>query len=341
MQAVLGVVTLLLFGLAVAASAAFARPLAVRLGVLDMPDGGRKRHQVPTPLVGGVALMAPLGLVAAGSALWAPAFAPILAVAALANLGFLVLGFLDDRRHVAPKVRLLVSLALILVFVAIEPDLVVRTIDAPSLGWTVALGALAVPFAVVCLIGLLNAVNMADGKNGLVIGLASSWVAMLLAYAPDGLVPYLACFLLGLLILLPFNLAGRLFLGDAGSYSIGVTVGVLAMYVHGQNARLPAVLVMLWLLVPVLDCLRLIATRMIEGRSPFSGDRNHLHHRLMLWFPWPASLAVYLALAIGPAVLGCLVPDAAPALVLLSAGLYLVVIRLTRPVSEPARKLLA
>ena len=169
-----------------------------------------------------------------------------------------------------------------------------------------------------------NAVNMADGKNGIVIGLSLLWVVALVAFGPMHLRPFLVVFAAGLAIALPFNLRGHLFLGDSGTYAISIVVGALTLYVYSVNfTALPADFVMLWFLVPVLDCLRLMVTRVITGRSPFSSDRRHLHHILWQLLPPPGALGVYLGLVAVPAILAALAPTATLLLVVI---LVLVVI---------------
>ena len=122
---------------------------------------------------------------------------------------------------------------------------------------------------------------------------------------------YLQLLMLGLAILLPYNLLGALFLGDAGSYSIGATIGLLMIYVHNQaDGALPMLTVVLWLMVPVVDCLRVMMTRSGDERSPLSADKNHLHHRLARHWRWPICLLIYLGLVAAPGSVGRSVPGA-------------------------------
>ena len=159
---------------------------------------------------------------------------------------------------------------------------------------------------------------MVDGMNGLLIGLALFWTGCLLLYAPDHLTIYLQLLMLGLLILLPYNLLGVLFLGDAGSYSIGATIGMLMIYCHNQaDGALPMLTVVLWLLVPVLDCLRVMVTRLYNDRSPLSPDENHLHHRLARHWRWPICLVIYLVLVACPGLVGAIWPSATLAMLML------------------------
>jgi UDP-GlcNAc:undecaprenyl-phosphate GlcNAc-1-phosphate transferase len=156
------------FGLTVLVCCSLAGPVGRLLGVIDYPDGGRKSHARPTPMVGGIALMVPLLLVAlAEGTLYGGNF-EIFTALLLVGGGFLVLGWYDDRHHIQPTVRLLVATAVFGAAILVQPGL---TITALDLGVVVPLGVAALPFTILCLVGLQNSINMADGMNGLLIGL--------------------------------------------------------------------------------------------------------------------------------------------------------------------------
>ena len=319
------------FALSVVACCSFAGPVGRLLGVIDYPDGGRKSHARPTPMVGGIALMVPLLLVALG--IMAAGHAPLRIYSSLviAGLGFLVLGWYDDRQHAPPSARLVVASGLFGAVILLQPELLLTSIDLGARQAAIPLWLLSFPFTILCLVGLQNSINMVDGMNGLLIGLAMFWTGCVLLYAPDHLVVFLQLLLLGLTILLPYNLSGWLFLGDAGSYAIGATIGILMIYCHNQaDGALPMLTVVLWLLVPVVDCLRVMLTRMWQDRSPVSPDDNHLHHRLARHWRWPVCLVMYLLLVAGPGSVGALWPDATLAMLVLSVASYLGLLRVTR-----------
>ncbi|RMD87314.1 MAG: hypothetical protein D6807_08100 [Alphaproteobacteria bacterium] len=122
--------------------------------------------------------------------------------------------------------------------------------------------------------------------------------------------PVLAALSAALLVTLLFNLRGRLFLGDAGSYSLSVLIGLLAIYAYNQGFdRLPADSVALWFLIPVLDTTRLIVTRVSRGQPPFRGDRTHLHHLLYDAMPWRYGLLLYLGMILLPGLLALALPE--------------------------------
>ncbi|WP_397579766.1 glycosyltransferase family 4 protein [Sphingorhabdus sp.] len=281
------------------------------LNLMDIPVG-RKKHGVPTPLMGGVVLLGafvPVALIciaAFASERW---FGSLLiwlgCVSAMALVG---LG--DDRHSLSPRLRLLISFAVFAAAAAFDPTFNVRVLDFNIPPLTLGLGTwwLAVIFTVICCVGLLNAVNMADGKNGLVLGLSLGWLAILATRAAGPLLPLVGLFAGVLMVLFVFNMMGKLFLGDGGAYAIATAIGLLAIMVYNTpgTETLRAVsadeLVLLFL-VPVADSFRLSYKRLRQGRSPMSADRDHLHHHLQDRFGWPAGLLVYWLVAFAPATI--------------------------------------
>ena len=299
-----------LIGAASAIICWFARPIARRLHIMDVPDpaGGRKRHRMPTPLVGGLAIMLPAIVATVTLTNGGPSGAPL--SLALVSGGFLLIGLIDDRSHIRPSYRLAISWVLCWIALYYTPSFQLSFLRFSFLPYTLFLDEWGILFTALCLVGLQNAINMADGKNGLVTGQILIWLAFILFYAPGHLRPLLVVMMIGAAITMAFNLRGRLFLGDAGSYAISVMIGLLAIYVYNQNfTRLPADMPALWFLVPVLDCLRLMISRVVRAQSPFTADRNHLHHLLAAVMPWKYGLIVYLGLVGMPGILGLAAPE--------------------------------
>lgn len=288
----------------------FADTVARLLRVVDVPDGSRKRHSGQTPLVGGLAVLLPVLLVALGLST-SIQDAPFYLTLAGAMGALFVLGLIDDRKRIRPIWRLICSAALSVMVLRIFPEFEVRFLHFSVVEHSVRLGTWAAVFSVLCLVGLQNAVNMADGKNGLVLALSLVWGAMLFLYSPPGLQPILIIFLAAVAVALPFNLRGRLFLGDSGAYALSVLLGLLAIYVYNRGIRGPAAdVVALWFLIPVVDCLRLIVVRILTGKSPFRGDANHLHHVLNHLMPWRWGLLVYVGFVAIPSLLAWAYPEA-------------------------------
>jgi len=306
------------------------------LGVMDWPDpaGGRKNHAQVTPLVGGFAVvlsaLAALALMATTDPRWSGLTALHLEWFSFAAFAMLTTGMADDRFGLGPRLRLVFGLVVFTLVALYAPDFRIAFLSFGGAGRIWVLGAGETAFTVACLVGLLNAVNMADGKNGLVIGLATIWTVLIWLAAPPALSPVCAALAVSLAVMFAFNMRGRLFLGDAGSYGISAIVGLLAIYVY--NHAFPvwrAERVALLFLVPVLDTLRLISARALRGGSPFAADRDHLHHHIAFRWGWPRGLAVYLALVGIPNLAALAVPQAATPLLFVTAVAYVALLILS------------
>jgi UDP-GlcNAc:undecaprenyl-phosphate GlcNAc-1-phosphate transferase len=313
---------------------ASAPTIAGVLGVVYHPDGRRKKHASPTPLIGGLAIVAPFVVYCVTLAMDDPGNRLFAALAVTASAYF-ALGLADDQHDVKPKYRLALATIIALVVINIAPDdFQVDALKFSVSSLSFGLYPFSLVFTTLCLIGLVNAMNMADGVNGLALGMCLIWTLLLSVYGPAELTPLLVAFAAALGITLVYNLRGKLFLGDSGTYAISMVVAVLTIYCYSHTpTTLRADTVALWFLVPVLDCLRLMVWRVASGRSPFSADKHHLHHFLRRWMSPIWVVASYLALIAVP----CLLALAWPGWTLAWAGAVVlayavIVLRATRPV---------
>ena len=277
--------------------------------LMDMPDE-RKLHRLNTPLLGGLAL----ALVILPSIAITTWFGEIgtyrntILLFTFATMSMALVGLADDRHSLSATARIaLAGIVFAILFIA-DPIFSVRILNFEMLDVRLGVGSwlLSIAFTVLCCVGLVNAVNMADGKNGLVISLCIGWLLILSYFAPPELLFAIVPLCVALGILLVLNLRGLLFLGDGGSYGFATAVGLLTIVVYNVSAasrdrQLSAEEVMLMLSVPVLDSFRLTYVRIRNGRSPMSADRDHLHHYLQNALGWPQGLVVYLVIALLPA----------------------------------------
>lgn len=288
-----------------------AQAFGTLFNLMDIPDE-RKKHRSATPLMGGVVLLIafiPVALVL----IWLTAserWLPSLLIWLGCIIAMVFVGIADDRHSLSPRARLAISFIVFASAAAIDPTFNVRLLDFEYPRWTLGLGTwwLAIIFTVICCVGLINAVNMADGKNGLVIGLCLGWVGLLAMRAPIALLPVILLLAVVLVVLLIFNLRGQLFLGDGGAYGLACALALLSIMIyntsgsHALRAISAGELVLLFI-VPVFDSFRLTFVRVRQGRSPMSADRDHLHHHLQDRLGWPLGLIVYVALALLPCAL--------------------------------------
>ena len=288
-------ITLLAFVLSVAFCIGF-RELAREWYLIDIPDE-RKRHEGAVPLCGGIAIFLAFAI-AASIVHGASQQANMLQLLPGLTL-VLVTGVVDDRFNLPVMPRLTIQLlaaALIIGMADIERLSLGMTIGWPSGltadgGSVYLMGPLFLLLALAFIVGLINAVNMSDGVDGLA-GASSAaaffWLAVIgfdFGQHRLGLQTLaLAAACLGFLV---FNMRHRwrmkasLFLGDGGSTLLGAALaGTTLILASGEPAI--AFPVLLWVVaVPVIDTLSLIIRRLAVRRSPFSADRQHLHHLLM------------------------------------------------------------
>jgi UDP-GlcNAc:undecaprenyl-phosphate GlcNAc-1-phosphate transferase len=160
-------------------------------------------------------------------------------------------------------------------------------------GEVLRLQFLAVPFTVFATLGIINALNMCDGLDGLSGSLALTSLSglILAAYiwgvpADTALLPILGT---GIVAFLLFNLRllGRerasVFLGDAGSMFLGFALTWYAIALsQGEHRALPPAAALWFLMIPIFDAVSMMLRRILKGRSPFAADREHLHHIFLL-----------------------------------------------------------
>ena len=252
---------------------------AAALEVIDAP-GERKVHLRPVPRVGGIAMAAGA---AAAFAFWMPP--GLRSVAFLVGAAIVLLfGVWDDRRDLPPWLKFLGQLLAVSVVVFLG-DVTIHSVTFA--GRYELPPAIALPLTFVFLVGVTNAINLADGLDGLAGGTTFLCFAAIaaLSYGHDQpFVMVVACVMMGSLLgFLRFNsYPARIFMGDGGSQLLGFTAGVLAV-VLTQDVELPysAALPVLLLGLPILDTLMVMIRRISQGQSPFQADSRHLHHRLL------------------------------------------------------------
>ncbi len=264
----------------------FLEPIAHRHGLVDRP-GGRKDHALPTPITGGLAI----AVAAIGTLFAIDGYSATTAAYCAASALLLLVGFLDDAYDVRWYWRMLshVAVGLIMVYwggVRVENVGSIFT-DAP-----IILGIWSVPVTLFVTVGLINAMNMADGSDGLAGSLCLAALVMLgtaAVYAGNlalasGIVPLAAAVAAFLLfnMRLPWQRRARVFLGNAGSAFLGFTLAWIVFQLT-QDAAHPVspVLAPWFLVVPIIDCLVLIARRVRMRGSPFHADRGHIHHLML------------------------------------------------------------
>ena len=275
--------------------------------LVDEPGEERKLHSRSVPTIGGIIIFA---AVLFSYALWFPSESRAYPEWIDSS------GAFDNALN---QFKYLIACLIILFFVGVKDD-IIGTAPVKKLMAHVVVGFILVIMAeikitnmhgifgvyeipewfglmlsVFVYIVIVNAFNLIDGVDGLAAGVGL--VCCLLFgfwFFQSGNTPFaLLAFVLGgaLLGFLVFNFnPAKIFMGDSGSLTIGVIISVLAIgMIEQDTALLPdslrslprPILAMSILVYPLLDTLRVFVVRALKGQSPFSADKNHIHHRLI------------------------------------------------------------
>lgn len=298
-------------------------PVAHKVKLLDIPSG-RKTHDLPTPLIGGIAAyLAVLAALLLSS--------PLAVHSVYFMLGgslVLLVGLVDDYKPMGVRLRLVFQCAAIALVIG-GTDLHVTQLPIPLTGGRLELGVWGIPFTLIAVVGLMNAFNLSDGIDGLAGSLAIICIVGVFSFASLRNSSQDFTLILALAVaLLPYLLhnlgiiGDKVFLGDAGSMFVGF---ILAWTLISQAEAYPPTLEassVLWCVaIPVIDTLGVMVRRVRKGASPFKPDRDHLHHILIrAGLSSRMALLVILGAALVILAIGLVIETVAPQFALIVFG---------------------
>ncbi|MDX1810728.1 MAG: MraY family glycosyltransferase, partial [Gammaproteobacteria bacterium] len=252
---------------------------AGRFNFMDTPDE-RKVHTGVIPRIGGIAMVC-------GVILPIPFLLQLsheLVAFLFGACIIIVFGVLDDRYDLSPKYKFLGQFLASLVIV-LWGGIIIEYV--PFLSSEPIPVYLSIPLTIFALLGITNAINLADGLDGLAGGtvlISLTGIAVVAYMLDQQIVLFIALAIMGSILgFLRFNTyPATVFMGDGGSQFLGFSIGVLTiLLVHKAEGFLSPSLALLFLGIPLLDTVYVMSQRIKSGRSPFSPDKNHFHHKFM------------------------------------------------------------
>ncbi len=261
-----------------------AKYIAHKIGAIDVPKDERRMHKKPIPRLGGLAvffaflvtvvILVPVDLEMQGILLGA--------------VVIVILGMIDDAVALPAKLKFLVQIlaAIIVVLHGTRID-VISNINIFSDKAYLNLGFWSAPITVLWIVAITNAVNLIDGIDGLSVGvctIASISLLIIAAIVSEFNIMIVTAVVAGACIgFLPYNInPAKMFVGDTGATFLGFILATLSIQgMFKSYAILSFAAPFLILGLPIFDTVFAICRRLMNGQSPMSPDRGHVHHRLI------------------------------------------------------------
>ena len=256
---------------------------------LDIPNVGRKIHKEPTYLIGGHFIFI--------------SYSVFLLFSYDYNINhkfvfffifscIFLIGILDDLKDLKPIVKLGLVLIIYLVLIHFDNDYLLEKIYFETFDKNLNFGIYSYPVSILCVLLLINAINLIDGINGL----AMMVFIIIYLYLHYFLNVAFNIFIFIFYVFIFFNIyKGKYFLGNSGSLIIGALIAFSTIKAYNSNFtdNNSAEDIFILFLIPGLDMLRLFTKRIIDKKNPFEGDNLHLHHLLSSAFSLEKVLFFY------------------------------------------------
>ena len=288
------------------------RPFAISINLVDIPNA-RKLHAGSVPLIGGIAMF--FGVVV--SILVLPYDLNDFNYFLLASLILIIIGVLDDHRNISVSLRLLFQVLVSIIIVS-AAGLSITSFGSLFGNGEILLNEWSYFITVIAIITGINAVNMADGIHGLAGGNSLITFLAMLLLSIDNIsnqnfwIILLFCSVLPVFLI--HNLciglpeSKRIFMGDAGSMFVGMSIVWLLIDLSQGESRVFDPVIVLWLFaIPIIDIVAVIIRRIASGNSPFKPDTLHIHHILLrIGFEERNVLLIVLLMSLLMSVIGIL-----------------------------------
>ena len=258
--------------------------VAKRVGAVDVPKDTRRMHSSPMPMLGGLAIY--IGFVA-GVLIFAEITQQVRGIL-FGSVIIVLVGAIDDVKPIHAILKFCIQI--VAAMIAVWHGVLVDVLSNPfAIGASeyINLNSLSIPFTVLWIVGITNAVNLIDGLDGLAVGVStiSSIVMLVIALmlSEFNVALIMAALTGACLGFIPYNFnPAKIFMGDAGALLLGYvlsTMSILGLFKF--YAVVSFVAPFLVLALPFIDTSFAFMRRLFKGQKPWSPDRGHFHHRLL------------------------------------------------------------
>ena len=260
----------------------FRIKISSTFNLIDSPDNIRKFHLKPVPLLGGIMIFLPFLIINLHSFFFQQIENTQLIIF-ICCTSCLILGLIDDIKTISYKYKFLYLIIIFYVLISLDKNFQINKIYFSTIERVVYLDHLSIPFTILSLLLLTNALNLIDGLDGLCITVSSIFLLWIMITF-NNINNMNIVLILSLVFILYLNLKKKIFLGDSGSLFLGSLIGLNLIFNYNLDIFInnyPVENIFILLMLPGLDMFRVFAIRMINKKNPFTSDRNHLHHLLI------------------------------------------------------------
>jgi UDP-GlcNAc:undecaprenyl-phosphate/decaprenyl-phosphate GlcNAc-1-phosphate transferase len=289
----------------------FNKSIAQGLNLFDNPDGFRKFHKVKVPLTGGIIIVLNSSLALIFTLAEYLYFDKSiifkndldLIILFISIFIFFFIGFVDDKYSISPNKRFLFITIILFPIIYFSDSLIINKINFSFIDYSFTLPYLfSIFWTVLCFLLFINAINMFDGIN-YQVGIYSIYISLF--FLINNYFDLFFTFLtIGLITFIFLNHKYKSFLGDSGSYLLAFIFGYFFIKIYNQSTNIKVDHIVLFMIIPGIDLIRLFITRIIKNQNPFSPDRNHLHHIISVKFSLIKTNLIIQSLIIIPSILG-------------------------------------
>lgn len=200
----------------------------------------------------------------------------------LGGLAIFLIGLFDDKKNISANNKMIVLIIILYLLISFDSNLMLNELYFVTFDKLIALENFSMPFTILCVIFLINSLNLFDGIN------LQSAVFLTFVYSVliiKGIFnEILVFFLIANLFFALKNYNGKIFYGDSGIYINSYVISYFMLKGYNYRDTLTPDLIFIILFLPSLDMTRLFFARIFKLKNPFEGDRTHIHHIISVFF---------------------------------------------------------
>jgi UDP-GlcNAc:undecaprenyl-phosphate GlcNAc-1-phosphate transferase len=258
-----------------------------RINILDIPDKNRKLHSKPIFLGGGIILYFNYILILTINSYFKFSNNNLFLISDYQSFvtwfvvpsAFFLVGLIDDKFDLGPFIKLLLLTIIYLFGIFADKTLLITEINLMSVNYIYYLGSFSIFFTLFAILIFTNAFNMLDGID-LNVGLYTmSVISFILSRVNFNL--SLMLILFSIIFFLFLNFKKKVFLGDSGANLLSVIIAILFIKNFNINYLFKSDEILMIMLLPGLEIIRVFYLRISNKKNPFKADRNHLHYLML------------------------------------------------------------